>query len=83
MPITREIPPEELPAEFMMNALRLRGGVATQLFTERTGLPMSIVADIKAELCDRQLLIDVPDRLQTTALGYRFLNSVTAAFLAP
>jgi hypothetical protein len=44
---------------------------------------MSIVADIKAELCDRQLLIDVPDRLQTTALGYRFLNSVTAAFLAP
>jgi len=83
MPITREIPPEELPAEFMMNALRLRDGVDTQLFTERTGLPMSIVADIKAGLCDRQLLIDAPDRFQATDLGYRFLNSVTAAFLAP
>jgi hypothetical protein len=44
---------------------------------------MSIVADIKAGLCDRQLLIDAPDRFQATDLGYRFLNSVTAAFLAP
>ena len=83
MPITREIPPDELPAEFMMNALRLRDGVDAQLFTERTGLPMSIVADIKDGLCDRQLLMGAPDRFQATDLGYRFLNSVTAAFLAP
>ena len=31
---------KSLPSEFMMNALRLLGGVAESLYTERTGLPI-------------------------------------------
>ena len=37
----RAIAPEELPFEFMLNALRLREGFALSLFTERCGLPVS------------------------------------------
>jgi len=34
------VAPRELPFEFMLNALRLVGGVPAELYEERTGLPM-------------------------------------------
>ncbi|NWG30345.1 MAG: oxygen-independent coproporphyrinogen III oxidase-like protein [Rhodocyclaceae bacterium] len=45
-PITRRwqpVAPEDLPGEFMMNALRLTQGVPLALFTERTGLPLEAI----------------------------------------
>jgi len=70
---------EELPLEFLMNALRLREGVTESLFYERTGLPLSSVAVQLESLRDDKLLVS--DRLQATALGQRFLNSLLERFL--
>lgn len=70
---------EELPLEFLMNALRLRKGVAESLFYERTGLPLSSVAVQLKKLRDDKLLVS--DRLQATALGQRYLNSLLERFL--
>lgn len=72
----------DLPGEFMMNALRLTGGVPLELFGERTGLPLAAIE--KSALAGRQqgLLEVVDGRLRPTALGRRFLNRLIALFLA-
>jgi putative oxygen-independent coproporphyrinogen III oxidase len=71
----------ELPFEYMLNALRLIDGVPMAGFAERTGLPAERVAAALADGRRRGWLHDDPQRLQTTALGQRFLNDVIASFL--
>ena len=73
------IQPEERALEFMMNALRLKNGVDEDLFTERTGLPLSSVAVQLEQLRNEDLLVD--GRLQATDLGQRYLNSLLERFL--
>jgi putative oxygen-independent coproporphyrinogen III oxidase len=73
---------EDLPLEFMMNALRLVDGVPTPLYTQRTGLPISGLAAILAELRQAGLLDENPDRLACTPLGLSFLNNVLDRFIA-
>ncbi|PHQ25625.1 YggW family oxidoreductase [Marinobacter guineae] len=73
------IAPEDLPLEFLMNALRLTEGVSERLFCERTGLPLSSVGVKLKTARDEKLL--VKDRLQATALGQRYLNSLLERFL--
>lgn len=76
-----EVGRSDLPFEFMLNALRLREGVDTALFSERTGLPMSAIAK-PLELARRQHLLEPrSDALQTTQLGYAMLNNVLELFL--
>jgi oxygen-independent coproporphyrinogen-3 oxidase len=62
-----------------MNALRLGDGVPEDLFTERTGLPLSVVA-VKLEVLRGEGLM-AHDRLQATELGLRYLNSLLERFL--
>ncbi|MCM0614314.1 radical SAM family heme chaperone HemW [Marinobacter sediminum] len=69
----------ELPLEFLMNALRLSEGVNEELFTERTGLPLSSVA-VKLEQLREEKLLE-RDRIQATDLGQRYLNSLLERFL--
>ena len=69
----------DLPLEFMMNALRLSGGVSEHLFTERTGLPLSVV-EVKLKALRKDCLLE-RDRLQATELGQRYLNSLLERFL--
>ncbi|HKK55638.1 radical SAM family heme chaperone HemW [Marinobacter sp.] len=69
----------ELPLEFMMNALRLSAGVSEKLFTERTGLPLSLVK-VKLDSLRKDRLLE-RDRLQATELGQRYLNSLLERFL--
>lgn len=73
------VEPDDMALEFMMNALRLNDGVDEQLFTERTGLPLGQVTAILTGLRKDQLL--QTDRLQTTELGQRYLNSLLERFL--
>lgn len=80
--IDQAIPPQDLAAEFMMNALRLRGGVDVSVFSRRTGQSKASLEPARTVLQKRGLLTDAGARLQTTQLGYRFLNSVSAEFLA-
>ena len=71
----------ELPFEFMLNALRLAGGVPAALFAERTGLPLSVAARAIAEATRRGLLDPDPAVLRPTPLGRRFLNDLQSLFL--
>jgi oxygen-independent coproporphyrinogen-3 oxidase len=71
----------ELPFEFMLNALRLVDGFELDLFTQRTGLP---VTAITAEL-DRAASDGLVERshahVRPTARGRRFLNELMQRFL--
>lgn len=67
--------------EFMLNALRLTAGVATTLFAERTGYPVTLVAREMQEGVRRGLLDADPAVIRPTALGRRFLNDLQALFL--
>lgn len=71
----------ELPFEFMLNALRLEKGVASSLYTERCGLPIASMNKALLLATQKGLLVDDPLRLQTTELGWRFLNELQALFL--
>ncbi|KDD19323.1 radical SAM family heme chaperone HemW [Bordetella bronchiseptica] len=71
----------ELPFEFMLNALRLKDGVAASSFGERTGLSLAAIAH-QLEAATRRGLLDAdPTRLRATALGWRFLNDLQEMFL--
>ena len=77
---TTAVPYDELPGEFVMNALRLVDGVENDLFEARTGLGFDVIAQTLAELEDWGLMS--AGRLALTARGYRQLNGVVAHFLA-
>ncbi len=78
----RVIPADELPFEFLMNALRLREGVPSALFAARTGLDLEQAAGAAlARLRRDGLLVDDPARLCTTPRGYNHLNTVLEALL--
>lgn len=70
---------DELPGEFMMNALRLTAGVERGLFRARTGLEFGVVANKVGEMEHWGLMRR--DRLGLTAQGYRQLNGVVVQFL--
>ncbi|MBQ0719637.1 MAG: radical SAM family heme chaperone HemW [Gammaproteobacteria bacterium] len=71
----------ELPLEFLMNALRLKQGVPAALFAERTGLPLKTIATHWQALEAKHLVAPLSaGRLNCTALGHRFLDSILAEF---
>lgn len=76
---TDVIATEDLPLEFMMNALRLKEGVDESLFSERTGLPLTTVKVELETLRNEKLLAH--ERLRATDLGQRYLNSLLERFL--
>jgi oxygen-independent coproporphyrinogen-3 oxidase len=79
---SREIPARELPFEFMLNALRLTEGFPLALFTERTGLPLSILSSPLKEAEEKLLLERDWQRIRPTERGRRFLNDLLETFLA-
>ncbi len=72
---------DELPFEFLMNALRLTDGVAAELFSQRTGLPLDDFADAREQAQRRGLLVADPERLVATPQGQLFLNDLLQYFL--
>jgi len=79
---TRQPALDELPFEFMLNALRLRRGVPVAWFEERTGIPLADIARMMEEATRKGLLDADPTRLMATPLGWRFLNDLQEIFLA-
>jgi oxygen-independent coproporphyrinogen-3 oxidase len=72
---------EELPFEFMMNALRLIDGVELRLFAERTGLPVHVLRK-PLDAAERSGLIERDHlRVRPTLRGQRFLNDLLQIFL--
>ncbi|USA46185.1 radical SAM family heme chaperone HemW [Acinetobacter sp. C26M] len=77
----KRIEAEELPFEFMMNALRLNDGVAAASYVQRTGLALEDLNETLHQLREKKLLIADQDRIACTEQGHIFLNSVLEAFL--
>lgn len=77
----KRIEAEDMPFEFMMNALRLNNGVAAKLYAERTGLSLEGLNALLTSLRQRKLMVEDPERLGCTEQGHVFLNSVLEEFL--
>ncbi|MGY4534051.1 putative oxygen-independent coproporphyrinogen III oxidase [Pseudomonas sp. TE3786] len=72
---------DELPFEFLMNALRLTDGVPAELFSQRTGLSLADFAKAREQAQQRGLLVADPQRLVATPEGQLFLNDLLQYFL--
>ncbi|WP_333831500.1 radical SAM family heme chaperone HemW [Acinetobacter schindleri] len=77
----KRIEAEDMPFEFMMNALRLNNGVVAKLYAERTGLSLDGLNALLTSLRQRKLMVEDPERLACTEQGHVFLNSVLEEFL--
>ena len=76
-----EVSRSELGFEFMLNALRLTGGVEARMFAERTGLSLNAI-DARLDAAEaRGLLYRDHMIIRPTALGQRFLNDLQEMFL--
>ena len=77
----KKIVADELPFEFMMNALRLNDGVDAQLYAQRTGLQLDDLDTRLTSLRQRKLIVDDKNRIACTEQGHVFLNSVLEQFI--
>ena len=77
-----DVAAEELPFEFMMNALRLNQGFETALFAERTGLPLEGIENTLRQAEQDDLIERTPGCIAPTRHGQRFLNRLLERFLA-
>ena len=76
----RVLEPDELPIEFMMNALRLHEGVDARLYSERTGQSLDDISK-PLQLARHKGLLDArTDRLKPTPTGRLFLNDLLELF---
>jgi oxygen-independent coproporphyrinogen-3 oxidase len=76
-----EVPRDQLPFEFMLNATRLKEGFELARFGERTGLSMSNLQR-GLDAAERQGLIARDFvRAWPTERGFDFLNDLQALFL--
>lgn len=74
-------PQEDIPFEFMLNALRLREGVPTELWEQRTFLSYESIRPTVEKLQNEGMLVKDPNLLKTTETGWNFLNYVQEEFL--
>jgi len=77
-----EVAREELPFEFMLNALRLVEGFDVSLFQARTGLDWQDIAARVDELIGRGLLLRQEARLKPSPRGLQFLNDLLLSFVS-
>ncbi len=71
----------DLIFEFMLNALRLNDGFELALFSRHTGLALSQISAQLQQLQTQNWAHLSDNRLELTALGKQYLNSVIAVFL--
>ena len=71
---------DDLPIEFLMNALRLIDGVEERYYTSRTGMDICILKKRRDEVITKGLL-EPGERLQATRKGLLFLNDLLECFV--
>jgi putative oxygen-independent coproporphyrinogen III oxidase len=77
----REVAADELPFEFMLNALRLLEGFPAALFAERTGLPLLVVEPQLAAAERLGLIVRDHEWIRPSDRGRRFLNDLLEKFV--
>jgi oxygen-independent coproporphyrinogen-3 oxidase len=76
-----QIEKNDLPFEFMLNALRLCDGFDRDLFYARSGLDFSIIAGQINRLINEKLLQQSGKQIRPTEQGINFLNDVIRRFI--
>ena len=71
----------EIPLELMMNALRLTKGIPTNLFLERTGLPIELIKEELLLAEDGDLLNHYKNKIKPSFRGQRYLNDLLQIFM--
>lgn len=77
----KRIDAEELPFDFLMNALRLVEGVPSSFYELRTGQPLDAIAGTLNQAVAKGLLEPWEKRLRPTERGRLFLNDLLEMFL--
>ena len=77
-----EVPRRDLPFEFMLNALRLRGGFLLKDYMQRTGLPLSSIESALAQAEQKALIARDWHQVRPTARGFDFLSDLQELFLS-
>ena len=81
---TRLLNNEELPLEFMMNALRLNQGVPQHYFAERSGMDFGNIVEAWRKLESQGLVEALPQNrnqnFKVTDKGHYFLDTILAEF---
>nr|WP_043888263.1 radical SAM family heme chaperone HemW [Methylophaga thiooxydans] len=72
---------DEVGFEFMLNAMRLLDGVATPLFQQHTGVPISTIRGAMQRAEALGLVEHSISRIRPTEKGQRYLNSLIELFL--
>ncbi len=78
---TRVLEHQELPLEFMLNAMRLKNGVSEELFFQTTGLLLSQIKGAIERCASRGLIKQENNIIQPTETGFRFLNEILTEFM--
>ena len=78
---TEEVARADLPFEFMLNALRLPDGFLLADFTERTGLPVTVLKTALSRAEEKGLITRDLQRVAPTERGFDFLSDLQALFL--
>lgn len=73
---------DEIPLEFMLNALRLKQGFQENLFFKHTGIEIFQIADALKKAQQANLILRKNQQIKTTSRGYQFLNQ-TLDFFTP
>jgi oxygen-independent coproporphyrinogen-3 oxidase len=76
-----EVSAQDLPFEFMLNALRLRDGFDLSLFSERTGLPTQRLQAALLQAQRQGWLERQGNQVRPTERGFDFLSDLQALFL--
>jgi oxygen-independent coproporphyrinogen-3 oxidase len=78
---SEEVTRADLPFEFMLNALRLPDGFLLADFSERTGLPVTVLQFALARAEEKGLITRDLQRVVPTIRGFDFLSDLQALFL--
>ncbi len=78
---TRKLNRNDLPLEFMMNAMRLIEGIIPDLFLQRTGSPLTIMEKELLMAVDKGLVDWNLNKLKPTIQGQRYLNELLEMFV--
>jgi len=73
---------EELPLEFMLNALRLTNGTTVECFETRTNLAIQTIEPILKKAVAQDLLVVENPKIIPTPHGQQFLNNLLLLFQA-
>ncbi len=77
------VPQQDVLFEFLINALRLKGGFSLQRFTQTTGLRSAALLDVLQPFVQQQWLKVSAQSVQPTERGYRYLDEMLLHLLPP